>query len=217
MAERTGLSQVTIGRIWRTFELKPHRADTFKLSNDPLFVDKVVDVVGLYLDPPEGAVVLCADEQSQVQALARSQPAFSDDAVVAGSSAPMTTCGTGCRCCASRRSTPPSAPVISVACTGGVARSISKTFLAKIDGEVRVDLVADLVCDNYGTQSSPGDQEMADRASPVPHAPHPDDIPPGLIQVERWLRRPHRGSAAWWRRPAASKPSNATSATGLQP
>ena len=76
MAERSGLSKSSIGRIWRAFELKPHRADTFKLSNDPLFVDKVFDVVGLYLNPPEGAVVLCVDEKSQCQALARSQPAF---------------------------------------------------------------------------------------------------------------------------------------------
>src|SRR5665648_938260 len=76
MAERTGLSKSTIGRIWRTFELKPHRADGFKLSNDPLFTEKVFDVVGLYLNPPEAAVVLCVDEKSQVQALARSQPAF---------------------------------------------------------------------------------------------------------------------------------------------
>src|SRR5664279_3871098 len=76
MAERTGLSKSTIGRIWRSFELKPHRADGFKLSNDPLFVEKVYDIVGLYLNPPEAAVVLCVDEKSQVQALARSQPAF---------------------------------------------------------------------------------------------------------------------------------------------
>ena len=76
MAERSGLSKSTIGRIWRAFELKPHRADTFKLSTDPLFVEKVYDVVGLYLNPPEAAVVLCVDEKSQVQALARSQPAF---------------------------------------------------------------------------------------------------------------------------------------------
>ena len=76
MAERSGLSKSTIGRIWKAFELKPHRADGFKLSNDPLFVDKVYDVVGLYLNPPEAAVVLCVDEKSQVQALARSQPAF---------------------------------------------------------------------------------------------------------------------------------------------
>src|SRR5436190_4349612 len=76
MAERTGLSKSSIGRIWKTFELKPHRAETFKLSNDPLFVEKVFDVVGLYLNPPEGAVVLSVDEKSQVQALARSQPTF---------------------------------------------------------------------------------------------------------------------------------------------
>src|SRR5665648_441689 len=76
MAERSGLSKSTIGRIWRAFELKPHRADGFKLSNEPLFTEKVFDVVGLYLNPPEAAVVLCVDEKSQVQALARSQPAF---------------------------------------------------------------------------------------------------------------------------------------------
>ena len=62
MAQRTGLSKTTIGRIWKSFDLKPHRADTFKLSTDPLFVEKVYDVVGLYLDPPESAVVLCVDE-----------------------------------------------------------------------------------------------------------------------------------------------------------
>src|SRR3954452_18266505 len=72
MAERSGLSRSTVGRIWRAFGLQPHRSETFKLSPDPLFVDKVYDVVGLYLDPPEAAVVLCVDEKSQVQALARS-------------------------------------------------------------------------------------------------------------------------------------------------
>lgn len=74
MAKRSGLSKSTIGRIWRDFGLKPHQADTFKLSTDPLFVEKVVDVVGLYHDPPERAVVLCVDEKSQIQALDRSQP-----------------------------------------------------------------------------------------------------------------------------------------------
>jgi len=74
MAKRTGLSRSTIGRIWRRFELKPHLVDGFKLSSDPLFVDKVVDVVGLYHNPPERAVVLCVDEKSQMQALDRSQP-----------------------------------------------------------------------------------------------------------------------------------------------
>ncbi len=74
MARRSGLSPSTVGRIWRRFDLKPHLADGFKLSSDPLFVDKVVDVVGLYHNPPERAVVLCVDEKSGMQALDRSQP-----------------------------------------------------------------------------------------------------------------------------------------------
>ena len=74
MAERSGLSKSTIGRIWRDFELKPHLTDGFKISTDPQFVDKVVDVVGLYHNPPENAVVFCVDEKSQIQALDRSQP-----------------------------------------------------------------------------------------------------------------------------------------------
>ncbi|WP_405580318.1 IS630 family transposase [Streptomyces sp. NBC_01092] len=73
MAERTGLSKSTIGRIWKRFDLKPHLQDSFKLSTDPQFVAKVVDVVGLYHHPPEKAVVLCVDEKSQIQALDRSQ------------------------------------------------------------------------------------------------------------------------------------------------
>jgi len=74
MAARSGLSKSTVGRIWRDFGLKPHRTDNFKLSKDPLFVEKVIDVVGLYHHPPDKAVVLCVDEKSQVQALDRSQP-----------------------------------------------------------------------------------------------------------------------------------------------
>jgi transposase len=74
MAARTGLSKSAIGRIWRKFDLKPHLQDSFKLSTDPFFVEKVVDVVGLYHHPPEKAVVLCVDEKSQIQALDRSQP-----------------------------------------------------------------------------------------------------------------------------------------------
>jgi transposase len=74
MAGRSGLSRSTIGRIWKDFGLQPHRTDGFKLSTDPFFVDKVIDVVGLYHNPPEHAVVLCVDEKSQIQALDRSQP-----------------------------------------------------------------------------------------------------------------------------------------------
>jgi transposase len=76
MAREMKMSQSAISRIWRAFGLKPHLADTFKLSNDPLFVDKVRDVVGLYLNPPDAALVLCVDEKTQVQALDRTQPVF---------------------------------------------------------------------------------------------------------------------------------------------
>jgi transposase len=74
MAQATGLSQTAIVRIWHAFGLQPHRSETFKLSTDPLFVEKVRDVVGLYLSPPDKALVLCVDEKSQVQALDRTQP-----------------------------------------------------------------------------------------------------------------------------------------------
>jgi hypothetical protein len=65
MAKKSGLSGSTVGRIWKAFGLKPHRQETFKLSKDPMFIEKVRDVVGLYLDPPDKAVVLCVDEKSQ--------------------------------------------------------------------------------------------------------------------------------------------------------
>jgi transposase len=74
MAARTGMSQTAVSRIWRAFGLRPHRSEHFKLSPDPQFVDKVRDIVGLYLNPPEAAVVLCVDEKSQIQALERSAP-----------------------------------------------------------------------------------------------------------------------------------------------
>lgn len=74
MAEATGYSPTSIHRIWRAFQLQPHRSETFKLSTDPQFVEKVRDIVGLYLNPPEKALVLCVDEMSQIQALDRTQP-----------------------------------------------------------------------------------------------------------------------------------------------
>lgn len=74
MARATGLNQTAISRIWRAFALQPHRTETFKLSRDPLFIDKVRDIVGLYLNPPDRALVLCVDEKSQIQALERTAP-----------------------------------------------------------------------------------------------------------------------------------------------
>jgi len=74
MAQEMGISRDSVSRIWRAFGLKPHRAETFQISTDPYYVDKVRDVVGLYMSPPENALVLCVDEKSQIQALERSQP-----------------------------------------------------------------------------------------------------------------------------------------------
>ncbi len=74
MARATGMSQSTVSRIWRAFGLKPHLVEEFKVSSDPQFIDKVGDIVGLYLNPPEAAVVLCLDEKTQVQALDRTSP-----------------------------------------------------------------------------------------------------------------------------------------------
>jgi transposase len=106
MAKESGLSKSTVGRIWKAFGLKPHLVDTFKISNDPQFIDKVRDVVGLYLDPPEKALVLCVDEKSQIQALDRTAPVLP---MMPGlperrtHDAPMTTCAR-----ASPRCSPPS-------------------------------------------------------------------------------------------------------------
>ena len=74
MATAQGIGKSSVSRIWRSHNIKPHRTETFKLSQDPLFVDKVRDVVGLYLNPPDHALVLCVDEKSQIQALDRTQP-----------------------------------------------------------------------------------------------------------------------------------------------
>jgi transposase len=74
MAQAAGLNQTAVSRIWRAFGLKPHREQTWKLSSDPQFIEKVRDVVGLYMDPPEHALVLCVDEKSQIQALDRTAP-----------------------------------------------------------------------------------------------------------------------------------------------
>ena len=190
MAERTGLSKSTIGRIWKAFDLKPHRADGFKLSNDPLFVEKVYDVVGLYLNPPESAVVLCVDEKSQVQALARSQPAFP---MMPGMPEKRTHDYV-------RHGTTSLFAAFNIA-DGTVISSLHrrhraiefKKFLAKIDTEVPEHLDVHLVCDNYGTHKTPTDHQMARRPSPVPHALHPDLLlldQPGRTVLRLRHRRP---------------------------
>jgi transposase/transcriptional regulator with XRE-family HTH domain len=183
MAARSGLSASTIGRIWRAFELKPHRAETFKLSNDPLFVDKVCDVVGLYLNPPEAAVVLCVDEKSQVQALARSQPAFpmmpgmperrTHDYVRHGTTSLFAAFNT--------------ADGTVISSVHRRHRTIEfKKFLAKIDAEVPAHLDVHLVCDNYGTHKSPAIKTWL-AAHPRFHMHHTPTYSSWINQVERWF------------------------------
>jgi transposase len=152
MAQRTGLSKTTIGEIWKKFELKPHRVDHFKLSNDPLFIDKLYDVVGLYLNPPEAAVVLCVDEKSQVQALQRSQPAFpmmpgmperrTHDYVRHGTTTLFAAFNTA------------DGTVITSLHRRHRATEFKK-FLTKIDQQVPEELAIHLICDNYGTHKHP--------------------------------------------------------------
>ncbi len=152
MARRTGLSKTTIGKIWKDFSLKPHLVDHFKLSTDPWFIDKLYDVVGLYLNPPEAAVVLCVDEKSQVQALQRSQPAFP---MMPGMPERRTHDYV-------RHGTTTLFAAMNVA-DGTVITSLHrrhraiefKKFLAKIDTEVPEGLEIHLICDNYGTHKHP--------------------------------------------------------------
>lgn len=152
MAQRSGLSRSTIGRIWRQFNLKPHLVDTFKLSTDPLFVEKVYDVVGLYINPPEGAIVLSVDEKSQIQALDRSQPVL-----------PMMPGMPERRTHNYLRNGLTTLFAAFDVATGEVISSLHrrhraaefKKFLIKIDQQVPAHLQIHLICDNYGTHKTP--------------------------------------------------------------
>ena len=183
MAERSGLSKSTIGRIWRSFELKPHRADNFKLSKDPLFVEKVFDVVGLYLDPPESAVVLCVDEKSQVQALARSSPVL-----------PMMPGMPEKRTHDYVRNGVTSLFAAFNIADGTVISSIHrrhraiefKKFLTKIDAEVPEHLDVHLVCDNYGTHKTPAINTWLAK-HPRFHMHFTPTSSSWINQVERWF------------------------------
>jgi hypothetical protein len=152
MAERSGLSKSTIGRIWRKFDIKPHLTSTFKLSSDPLFVEKVIDVVGLYHHPPERAVVLCADEKSGIQALDRSQPVL-----------PMMPGAPERRSHGYvRHGTTDLFAAFNIA-DGTVISELHrrhraaefKKFLASIDKNVPAGLEVHLVCDNLATHKAP--------------------------------------------------------------
>ena len=183
MAARSGLSKSTIGRIWRKFDLKPHLTGTFKLSSDPFFVEKVVDVVGLYRNPPDKAVVLSVDEKSGIQALDRSQPVL-----------PMMP-GVPERPSHNyvRHGTTDLFAAFNIA-DGTVISSLHhrhraaefRKFLARIDKTVPAGLAVHMVCDNLATRKTPVIQAWLAR--------HPRFClhftptgSPWINQVERWF------------------------------
>jgi transposase len=183
MAAATGLNQTAISRIWRAFGLKPHLQETFKLSTDPQFVDKVRDIVGLYLNPPEAALVLCVDEKTQVQALDRSAPVL-----------PMMP-GTPERLTHDylRAGTTDLFAALDVA-TGKVITQMTaqhraaefKAFLAEIDKQVPAELDVHVICDNLSTHKTDAIRRWLVRHPRF----HLHFIPTGsswLNLVERWF------------------------------
>jgi transposase len=152
MAQASGLTQTAVTRVWRAFALQPHRTETFKLSKDPQFIEKVRDIVGLYMNPPTRALVLCVDEKSQIQALDRTQPIF-----------PMRPGQAERRTHDYARYGTTSLFAALDLVTGNVIgechrrhRSVEfRHFLDTIEASVPPDLDVHLVLDNYGTHKSP--------------------------------------------------------------
>ena len=183
MAQRSGLSTSTIGRIWKRFDLKPHVQDGFKLSNDPLLVEKVVDVVGRYHHPPERAVVLCVDEQAQIQALDRSQPVL-----------PMMPGMPERRTHDYYRHGITSLFAAFNIADGTVISQLHrrhratefKKFLIAIDKAVTAELDVHLVADNYGTHKTPEIQAWLTR-HPRFHVHFTPTGSSWINQVERWF------------------------------
>jgi transposase len=183
LAARTGLSQSTISRIWRAFGLKPHRTESFQLSTDPLLIDKVRDIVGLYLDPPHHALVLCVDEKSQIQALSRTQPVL-----------PMRAGQQERRTHDYKRHGVTSLFAALDIATGSVLgncyrrhRSVEfLDFLKKIDRAVPTDLDVHLVLDNYGTHKTALVRQWLQKR-PRYHLHFTPTHASWLNQVERWF------------------------------
>src|SRR6266446_5045153 len=183
MAAKSGLSKSTIGRIWRDFSLKPHLSDTFKLSSDPLFVEKVVDVVGLYHNPPEKAVVLCVDEKSQIQALDRSQPVL-----------PMMPGMPERRTHDYYRNGITTLFAAFDVADGSVISELHhqhraaefKKFLVTIDKTVPEDLDIHIVCDNYGTHKTPAIKSWNENPKPFVWKKSAEEI---LDSLARYLQR----------------------------
>jgi transposase len=183
LAAELGLSQSAVSRIWRAFGLQPHRQDSWKLSRDPLFIDKVRDVVGLYLDPPERAVVLCVDEKSQIQALDCTAPIFPMmPGVPARASHDYKRAGTSNLYAALDLAT---GKVIGALHARHRAIEFRK-FLATIDREVPAGLDIHVVLDNSSTHKTPAIHRWL-AAHPRFHLHFTPTSSSWLNLVERWF------------------------------
>lgn len=184
MAKRVGVSPASVQRIWSELGLQPHRVDTFKVSNDPQFTEKLIDVVGLYLNPPEKAMVLCMDEKSQVQALDRTQPSLP---MVKGRAGTMTHDY-------KRNGTTTLFAALDILTGKVIGQCLPRhrheeflKFLKTIDAEVPDGLQVHLILDNYSTHKHEAVHHWLKRHKRF----HLHFIPTSsswLNQIERWFR-----------------------------
>jgi transposase len=183
IAEETGISKSTVQRVWNAFALQPHRHRAFKLSNDPFFIEKVRDIVGLYLNPPENAVVLCVDEKSQCQALERTQPVLPMGlGYVEGVTHDYVRHGTTTLFAALDVA---SGQVISK-CHSRHRHQELLSFLKHLDSNVPAKLDLHLVMDNYASHKHPKVRAwLAQR--PRYHVHFTPTYSSWLNQVERWF------------------------------
>jgi transposase len=170
MAAAVGISEASVRRIWQAHGLKPHRVETFKVSNDPQFVEKLEDIVGLYLNPPEHALVLCADEKSQIQALDRTQPGLP---LKRGRGATMTH---------DYKRTGTATLFAALNAANGEVYGLCQErhrhqewlkFLRLIDQTIPSDRQLHLICDNYATHKHPKVQRWLARPPALSPALHP--------------------------------------------
>lgn len=183
MAAASGLSHTTIRRIWTAFGLQPHRSETFKLSSDPLFVDKVQDIVGLYMAPPNRAIVLCVDEKSQIQALDREQPVLPMAPGVAGRRTHTYV----------RNGTTSLFAALDVATGAVIGKCYQRhrateflDFLKRIDAEMPEGPQVHLVMDTYATHKTPRIKAWLARR-PHWHVHFTPTSASWINQVERWF------------------------------
>jgi transposase len=183
MAKASGLSRSSISRIWRAFGLQPHRTETFKLSNDPQFVEKVRDIVGLYLSPPVQALVLCVDEKSQIQALNRTQPVLPlAPGICERQTHDYLRNGTSSLFAALNVVT---GSVIGKCFKKHTSKEFLK-FLTEIDRNVPPELDIHLVMDNYATHKTQAVRNWFARR-PRYHVHFTPTYASWLNQVERWF------------------------------